>query len=175
MRKKVYAILSNDIEKGYEMLKDSHFFCFSSEIFMIISYYLFSLSHNTFDIFYRQVATVDEYFDFDSFSSVNAQIFSFKECLNRFVFVYDSLDKTTFPSSITPLYVCNIIYNIFLNYYDNMLKNNYDSDYIENVIKNVIPSGFLEIYFNTNDDISMLFDKINEDILARRNSNEQND
>lgn len=175
MEKKVYALLSNDFEKGYTMLKDSHFFCFFSEIFMIVSYYLFCLSHNTFNIFYRQVAIVDDYFRFDSYASVNADIFSFKDGLSRFVSIYDSLDKTLLPVSITPLYVCNIIYNIFLNYYDSMLNNGYDTDYIENVIKSVIPSGFMEIYFNSNDDITILFNKINADISARRNSNEQND
>lgn len=175
MTKNVYAILSNGIEKGYSMLKDSHFFCFSSEIFMVVSYYLFCLSHNTFDIFYKHVAIVDEDFNFGSVVGIDSHIFSFKESLSRFVSIYDILDKTLLPTSITPLYVCNIIYNIFLNYYDNMLKNGYDSDYIENVIKSVIPSGFLEIYFNTNNDVSMLFSKINTDILARRNSNEQND
>lgn len=175
MTKNVYAILFKNFEKGYSMLKDSHFFCFSSELFMIIAYYLFCLSHNTFDIFYKHVSTVDEDFNFDNHLCIDSQIYSFKDSLSRFVSIYDIWDKTLLPSSITPLYVCNIIYNIFLNYYDNMLKNGYDADYIEDVIKSVIPSGFLEIYLNTNNDISMLFGKINADILARRNSNEQND
>lgn len=175
MKKNVYAILFNDFEKGYTMLKDSHFFCFSSEIFMIVSYYLFCLSHNTFNIFYRQVATADEKFNFDSLVYADSEIFSFKDCLSRFVSIYDSLDKTLLPVSITPLYVCGIIYNIFLNYYDNMLTNGYEVNYIENVIKNVIPSGFMEIYFNSNDNIDILFSKINGDILLRRNTNEQND
>lgn len=172
MKKKVYAILSNDFEKGYSMLKDSHFFCFSSEIFMIVSFYLFCLSHKSFNIFYRQVSTVDADFNFDSLSIGEPEIFSFKDCLSRFVSIYDSLDKTLLPVSITPLYVCSIIYNIFFNYYDDMLKNGYEVDYIENVIRSVIPSGFMEIYFNCNDNIDVLFNKIDADILARSKSNE---